>query len=152
MRFKTFLLEFFGQETTVELSRKEFPEFGYYSKTEKITYPGSKPFTTTSFYTIDGDYYIGDEKWAKMLTQKRGLTKIQTSFKDSKVANIGFNEKEQKWYGWSHRAMFGFGIGDKIFKEQFGNDHTKFSEHGDKKIETLSDAKLAAGRFAEYVS
>ena len=25
--------------------------------------------------------------------------------------SIGFCDKEQKWYGWSHRAMYGFGVG-----------------------------------------
>lgn len=29
---------------------------------------------------------------------------------------IGFSESEQKWYGWSHRAVFGFGIDSKIKK------------------------------------
>lgn len=32
------------------------------------------------------------------------------------ISNIGFSEKEQKWYGWSHRAFFGFGIGSKVKK------------------------------------
>jgi len=26
---------------------------------------------------------------------------------------IGFSEPNQKWYGWSHRAIAGFGIGDE---------------------------------------
>ena len=29
---------------------------------------------------------------------------------------IGFSEKEQKWYGWSHRAIHGFGIGSTVKK------------------------------------
>lgn len=29
---------------------------------------------------------------------------------------IGFCENEMKWYGWSHRAIFGFGIGSKVSK------------------------------------
>ncbi len=28
--------------------------------------------------------------------------------------NGGFSTKEQKWYGWSHRAIFGYGIGSKV--------------------------------------
>lgn len=27
---------------------------------------------------------------------------------------IGFSMREQKWYGWSHRAIYGFGIGDSV--------------------------------------
>lgn len=30
--------------------------------------------------------------------------------------NLGFSSKNQKYYGWSHRAIFGFGIGYKIKK------------------------------------
>ncbi len=33
-----------------------------------------------------------------------------------KVPIIGFSEKEQKWYGWSHRAIYGFGIGSTCKK------------------------------------
>ena len=29
------------------------------------------------------------------------------------TTNLGFNPEEQKWYGWSHRAIFGFGIGSE---------------------------------------
>jgi len=152
MRFKTFLLEFFDGSTTVELSREEVPEYGYYIKKEEITYPNTKPFIMYSCYTIDGDYYIGRDEEAKMLTKKRGLTKLQPCSKDSNVVAVGFNEKEQKWYGWSHRAMFGFGIGDKIFRERFGNDRTNFSKHGTETIKTLGDAKTAAKNFAEYVA
>lgn len=28
--------------------------------------------------------------------------------------NLGFSEDEQQWYGWSHRAIYGFGIGSKV--------------------------------------
>lgn len=28
--------------------------------------------------------------------------------------SMGFDPKEQKWYGWSHRAKFGFGIGSTV--------------------------------------
>lgn len=27
---------------------------------------------------------------------------------------LGFSEKEQKYYGWSHRAIYGFEIGHKV--------------------------------------
>lgn len=28
--------------------------------------------------------------------------------------SIGFSQSEQKWYGWSHRAIYGFGVGSKV--------------------------------------
>lgn len=61
-------------------------------------------------------------------------------------AGLGFSEKEQKWYGWSHRAYHGFGIGDKP-KEIYPTG-TKTG----KVIKTLEQAKEAAKRFSESVS
>lgn len=36
------------------------------------------------------------------------------------VCSIGFSEKEQKWYGWSHRAIYGFGVGSQVKKGDCG--------------------------------
>lgn len=71
---------------------------------------------------------------------------------NSPRGSIGFSEKEKKWYGWSHRAIFGFGIGDMIFEPNYGDEKTPFKKHGSKKIKTLSDAKKAAVAFSDYVS
>jgi len=60
------------------------------------------------------------------IVKKYSLTQVGNS--------IGFNEKEQKWYGWSHRAVASFGIGDKIFEEDFGDDNTPFVKHGSQPI------------------
>ena len=30
------------------------------------------------------------------------------------TASIAFSSKSQKWYGWSHRAIYGFKIGDIV--------------------------------------
>lgn len=66
--------------------------------------------------------------------------------------STGLDEEKGIWYGWSHRAIFGFKIGDKIFEEDFGDDKTLFSNHGSKTCKTLDDCKLAAERFSDYVS
>jgi len=65
-----------------------------------------------SAYTPDGDY-IGSSKLAHFLCKKRQI-KPQLANASHKVCSIGFCASEQKWYGWSHRAMFGFGIGDVV--------------------------------------
>lgn len=59
---------------------------------------------------------------------------------------VGFSEKEQKWYGWSHRASHGFGIGD-VAKEC----HPTGTKEGNK-CKTLEDCKKAAIAFANSVS
>jgi len=35
---------------------------------------------------------------------------------DELTHGVGFSPKEQKWYGWSHRAVYGFGIGSTCKK------------------------------------
>ncbi len=34
--------------------------------------------------------------------------------------NLGWSEDEQQWYGWSHRAISGFGVGSKVVKGDIG--------------------------------
>lgn len=71
---------------------------------------------------------------------------------DSNVCTIGFCEREQRWYGWSHRGLCSFGIGDKLFDPAFGDETTHFQDRGEITIETLAQARQAAERFAEYIS
>ena len=72
-------------------------------------------------------------------------------------SGLGFSEESQKWYGWSHRALCGFGIGDMLFDEDYSPDGVniekmKFTDRGSVKIETLDQAKQAAKNFSSYVS
>jgi len=62
---------------------------------------------------IDGSY-IGDIEFADML-KGMGIA-AQGRTHQTSVASIGFCEKEQKWYGWSHRAIYGFGVGSEVKK------------------------------------
>lgn len=78
------------------------------------------------------------------MVKKYSLTNVSNS--------VGFSDENQKWYGWSHRAICAFGIGDKIFEEDFGDDKTPFIKHGSKDCNTLEDAKKAAMAFSDYVS
>lgn len=62
---------------------------------------------------------------------------------------VGFSEKEQKWYGWSHRAIHGFKIGDKCKGDLGLGDGYTFKE-GDI-LKTLDDCKQRAIDFANSV-
>jgi hypothetical protein len=96
-----------------------------------------------------GDY-IGDKDMANFLA-KHGIA-AELNCDDHDVCSIGWSERGQKYFGWSHRAIIGFGIGDMIFEEDFEcDDDTPFVKHGRRRIETKEDAKLAAKNFAEYV-
>jgi len=127
---------------------------GYIYRRELIDdseFGGTGNFEMIRCFTSEGDY-IGNAKDARFLCVKKGLSDLQKANPSHCVCSIGFNKNEQKWYGWSHRAICGFGIGDRIFEDQYGNDDTLFVKHGRKKIKTLADAKLAAKRFAHSVS
>jgi len=64
----------------------------------------------------DGSYLCADfdRSFVKRL-MKRGITDhLQNqSMVAGNTVNIGFNPEEGRWYGWSHRAIYGFKIGSK---------------------------------------
>lgn len=70
--------------------------------------------TMESAYNLAGDY-IGGIGTARMLCGKRGI-EPEKAKESHGVCSIGFCEREQKWYGWSHRAIYGFGIGSTCSK------------------------------------
>jgi len=101
--------------------------------------------TTTGAYTFDGAY-IGKEANAKDL-KEMGIVP-EKAHPDDSVCSIGFCEKENKWYGWSHRARYGFGIGDSSEEGDAGFDYLPKGF----KAKTLEDAKKMAIAFADSVS
>lgn len=87
---------------------------------------------------FDGSYItrVGMEDGVKFLA-KRGITEQLTH-------GVGFSPSEQKWYGWSHRAIYGFGIGSACVK---GDCHYKPT--------SVDDLKASAVEFwhdTEYKS
>lgn len=82
------------------------------------------------YYTNTG-YYIGTKSDVNALYTTLKLTQVQGN-SIGRSACIGFQESSQKWFGWSHRARYGFGIGSKITKEccgYFPNNKKSFIEH-----------------------
>jgi hypothetical protein len=115
---------------------------------------------------IDGGE-IGTPESAYALLQ-RGLCGIQKSKPENNVCSIGYKigktAEDQKWFGWSHRAMYGFGIGD-VVKEgdccaSSGWTDEYLLEHPEEdtrlpvgfKAESLEDCRTMAKAFAESVS
>lgn len=114
-----------------------------------------------SAYTPEG-YYIGDTKRANFLIKKMNIK--PEIIPGNKVCSIGFCRKEQKWYGWSHRAICGFGIGSiaeegdccttsgwtEDYLQQHPEELLKVIPVGFR-AKSLSDAKRMAIAFAESV-
>lgn len=94
------------------------------------------------------------------LEKKYGITQRFKTDPSHSVCSIGYSPKNKKFYGWSHRAVGGFGIGDKIFEADWNPDDLEekeldkipFDKHGRITIKNMKQAKQAATNFAEYVS
>jgi len=87
-------------------------QVGYETRTEiydDSDCGGSGRFEMKTAYTPSGDY-IGSPKLAHMLCSKYGIAPELAS-KDNSVCSIGYSAGYRKWYGWSHRAFFGFNVG-----------------------------------------
>lgn len=136
---------------TVKVLKVRKYKAGYEIRTELVDAGfGDKPLEMKNAYTPSGQC-IGDTRFAYRLCKKMGIAPEYRK-PTSNVCSIGYNEKENKWYGWSHRAIAGFGIGDRIFEENYGDENTLFVNHGHVPIINMEDAKKAASNFAEYVS
>ena len=80
---------------------------------------------------------------------EHGITKIMSVY-GNEVPSLGYSASEKKWYGWSHRAIYGFKVGDKIKKGTCGYEEMK--KRGLLNIKTEDQAKEVAKIFAEDVS
>jgi len=110
---------------------------------------GCGEFQTNTVHNTEG-HYVGDHKFAEYLISQ-GI-RAEKASPDHSVCSIGFSNKHNSWYGWSHRATCGFTIGDRVFIENFGDGETLFKQHGPELITHIDMAKQAAINFANYVS
>ena len=82
---------------------------------------------------------------------KFGIEHTEKTEQHNSVPSIGYSPSRDKWYGWSHRAVHGFGVGDKV-----PNDPDITEDHKDMvagaKIKTIEKAKRVATLFANSVS
>jgi hypothetical protein len=137
---------------TIKIISERVMKSGYVIRKELIESPakGDPPFEWTMAYTPSGDY-IGVPKDAFRLCVKRGI-QPEPRIPTNDVCSIGFSVKDGKWYGWSHRAIFGFKIGSKCLK---GDCHYQSRRHGGRgqwTAKTVADARRMACDFAESVS
>ncbi len=110
----------------------------------------------SSAYSFAGDY-LGNPDHAERLVREYGITYFEKIEPEHCVCSIGFSPRDQKWYGWSHRAIHGYGIGEVVEPgtppvvdfEAGGATHGILPSF---KIKTLDDAKRVATAFATAVS
>lgn len=101
---------------------------------------------------VDGSYItrVGMEESLKFLFD-RGITEqIQDGHEIAKTACIGFNPVTQEWYGWSHRAIFGFGIGSKVKQGDCGFEPSTKEEFIEREISFWGDCEYAVNGAVDY--
>lgn len=142
----------------VSVSKKRY-KAGYIVKEElwQLPWSNEEPVPMKSAYNLRGEY-IGDVKTARYFIVKRGITPRKAS-KQHSTCSIGYCKRDGKWYGWSHRAIHGFGKGDKLFDENYKSNLTEFERdkipfriHGRITIKNNKQARQAAINFARSVS
>jgi len=133
---------------------------GFEIRKEKLTYGEDEPVEVESTYTQKGEY-IGDLDTAGFLY---GLGIEPECIPGNQVCSIGFSAEGQQWYGWSHRALCGFSVGDVVKKgdctASSGWTKAYLKEHPEAdrslpigfKAKTLDDCKRMAIAFADSVS
>lgn len=106
-----------------------------------------------SYYSkIDGSFLtrVGMEENLNFLL-KRGITEqIQDGYGEPKTCCIGFNPIEQKWFGWSHRAIFGFGIGSVCKQGNCGFEPSNKDEFIEIKMSFWGDCEYAVNGVVDY--
>ena len=154
------------EDTVTVLSVRKY-KAGYEVREEKVlTHWEDKPegdtLTMKNAYTPNGDY-IGNSRVAYRLCRVLGIVP-EKSKPSHCVCSIGFSQSLKKWFGWSHRAIFGFEIGDTVkegdcaassgWTEEYLKDHPE--ENNALPVgftaKTLEDAKKMAIAFAGSVS
>ncbi len=92
-------------EKTIEVDHAQYGAHG--KKTEMIL----------CYSNVDGSFIGIPNDGTTRFIRGKGLSQVQKNPNtDGTVASVGFSEKEQKWYGWSHRAIYGFGVGAECKK------------------------------------
>jgi hypothetical protein len=116
-------------------------------------YKTKEPLSKRSLKNIpkysNGSYKVRFQDWLHIKTEKN---------------SFGKSEADGKWYGWSHRAIYGFGVGDEVKGDSLGKkieydklpngdldwDNGKYEP--DFIIKTEDQARQVAITFAKNVS
>jgi hypothetical protein len=144
--YRKFVVDKINNHPEMRIEKHYFNEFGYCKKEEAkdknhFLYAVIR---RSKFKELDG-LYIGDIATAYSMSN---LVYLQGADYDSKVVAVGFNKEEKKWYGWSHRGKYGFGIGSTVRE----GDIAYNNEIGEWTAETLEDAKQMAIDFARSIA
>lgn len=104
-----------------------------------------RPILMVQAYNKNGKH-IGDRDLADYICNFLGISPEPIS-EERTTCRIGFSRKEQKWYGWSCRAIYGFDVGFEVRPGSFINNESLPVGFVAK---DLDDCKKLAIAFAEF--
>ena len=91
----------------------------------------------------------------KKIAKQFGITEFDRAQVGSATYTVGFSPTRKKWYGWSHRAVFGFGVGDVVKKGDVIAKGGEFAPPSALDVgftaKSMDDAKRIAAVFADAV-
>ena len=133
------------QETL--LWTRRFPSYTMHRVRVLIVKDNPKNAVEMSVCLNERGQYIGNPRFVNRLIKRFGITTFELSHPTGKTCSVGWSPRRKKWCGWSHRAIFGFGIGTKLRAKGIVMRLKK-----DRTIRTLAEAKRYARMFARAVS
>lgn len=108
---------------------------------------GCEDFEIEQAFTKDG-FYISNPKFAKKLASL-GI-KPELAKPGDNVCTIGFKADTQSWFGWSHRAMFGFRIGSEVKKGDCAYHAANKEDFLEDCLRFWHDTQYHASAYAEF--
>jgi len=108
---------------------------------------GGDDLTLKSAYTPEG-HYIGNSRDGYRLCKVMGI-KPELSVPEHNVCSIGWCETKQKWFGWSHRAIYGFEVGSTTKLGDCGYKPSNKDEFLDALKDWYNDGRYDKLKFTE---
>jgi hypothetical protein len=105
------------------------------------------------YSNFDGSYLtrVGMEERVEILANLE-ITEELGSRDNGSVCTIGFSPKDNKWYGWSHRAIYGFTIGSTCKKGYVHYVPSNMDEYIEEAIRWYKDIYRENVRYKETLT
>ena len=102
------------EEAKVVSVNTENPRYDVYDVVFPAGAYGCDEPMSLTYSTNKEGHYIGDLSTAQHLCDKLGIYP-ELAKPEHRTCSIGKSDVDNKWYGWSHRAMCGFNVGSEVY-------------------------------------
>lgn len=92
----------------------------------------------------DNEYYVGPvnqiNDWLIKFCVEKELTDLFSTGGPKCTINVAYSPIDNKWYGWSHRALFGFTKGSQVKKGTIAYNPANKEDYMDNMLNFWKDA------------